>query len=227
MIPGPFHPRFEDLPAVLPLFPLQGALLLPWGKLPLNVFEPRYLAMVQDSLAMGRTIGMIQPRQRDAAVGSGDPASNPAPLYGVGCAGRVSSFSETEDGRLLITLTGLARFAVAEERPMRRGYRLAVPDYAPYRADLEPVSDVEIPRQALMAALTSYAEREELPINVKIFQELKAPEFVTALCMVCPFDVPEKQALLEADGLAARAEMLLMLLTMAGYAGSGDSTSRQ
>lgn len=221
MIPGPFHPRFEDLPALVPVFPLQGALLLPWGRLPLNIFEPRYLAMVQDALGMGRMIGMIQPRRREPGAGSGDPVDSPAPLYDVGCLGRISSFNETEDGRIQITLSGQLRFRVAEERPLRQGYRLVVPDYTDFRADLEPSSEAVIPREALMAALAGYAAREELPLNVKILQDLKAPELVTALCMICPFGVPEKQALLEADGLVGRAEMLLTLLTMAGYANGG------
>lgn len=227
MMPGPFHPRFEDLPPLLPVFPLQGALLLPWGKMPLNIFEPRYLAMIQDALGLGRMIGMIQPRRRDPGVGTGDPADNPTPLYTIGCVGRISSFSETDDGRLLVTLTGLLRFRVGDERPPRRGYRLVAPDYAPYRADLDPPPDAAIPRQDIMTALAGYVAREELPLNLKVFEDLKAPELITALSMLCPFGVPEKQALLEAESLEARAGMLLTLLQMAGYAGGGDPKARQ
>ena len=227
MMPGPFHPRFEDLPSLLPVFPLQGALLLPWGKLPLNVFEPRYLTMIQDALGLGRMIGMVQPRRRDPGMGSGDPAENPAPLYGVGCAGRITNFAETDDGRLLITLTGLTRFRVHEERPPRRGYRQVVPDYTPYRVDLDPPPDMDIPRKAIMTALAGYVAREELPLNMKVFDDLKAPELITALSMLCPFGVAEKQALLEAETPKARADMLLTLLEMASYAGGGDPKARQ
>ncbi|WP_254073416.1 LON peptidase substrate-binding domain-containing protein, partial [Acidisphaera sp. S103] len=125
-----FHPQPEDLPAEFAVFPLPGALLLPRGKLPLNIFEPRYLAMVQDSLAAGRMFGMIQPD-------SNAPASGDEPgLYRIGCLGRLSSFSETDDGRLLITLTGLARFTIAAELPMQRGYRRVRGDFSRYTEDM-------------------------------------------------------------------------------------------
>jgi hypothetical protein len=123
-----FHPAFEDLPPEIAVFPLAGALLLPQARLPLNIFEPRYLAMTLDSLAAGRMFGMIQPQP-------GAPAGETGPgLFRTGCLGRLSSFSETEDGRLLITLTGVVRFLVAEELPMRRGYRRVRADYTPFRA---------------------------------------------------------------------------------------------
>ena len=121
-----FHPRLEDLPTEFPVFPLPGALLLPRGKLPLNIFEPRYLAMVEDALAAGRMFGMIQP---DPHL----PESDTGPgLFRVGCLGRLSSFSETDDGRYLITLTGLLRFTIAEELAMRRGYRSATKPPTPH-----------------------------------------------------------------------------------------------
>jgi Lon protease-like protein len=228
MMPGPFHPRFEDLPTVLPVFPLQGAMVLPWGKLPLNIFEPRYLAMIQDALGAGRMIGMIQPRRRTAEVGTGDPPNRPLPLYDVGCLGRLTNFAETEDGRFLITLTGVLRFRIAEEPPGRRGYRVVVPDYAPFRADLDPPPAEEIPRHRLMTAMAGYVTREELPLNVKVFEDLKEPELVTTLCMLCPFEVSEKQALLEAPTLGERARMLLALLEMASFAATaGDPGTRQ
>ena len=121
-----FHPRPQDLPAEFPVFPLAGALLLPGGRLPLNIFEPRYLAMVEDSLGAGRVFGMIQPdpQQPDSETGPG--------LYRVGCFGRLSSFGETDDGRYLITLTGLIRFNVVAELAMGRGYRQLRGDFSPY-----------------------------------------------------------------------------------------------
>ena len=127
---APFHPRREDLPEVFPIFPLAGALLLPRGRLPLNIFEPRYLALTEDSLAAGRMFGMIQP---DLARPEGP--SGPA-TFRVGCLGRLSSFSETDDGRYLISLAGLIRFRVAEEKEMRRGYRRIRADYAGFEDDL-------------------------------------------------------------------------------------------
>src|SRR5579872_261431 len=113
----PFHPRVDELPGEFPVFPLPGALLLPRGKLPLNIFEPRYLAMTEDALGAGRMLAMIQP---DANL---PETANGTALFRVGCLGRLSSFSETDDGRYLITLTGVIRFAIAEEIGMRRGYR--------------------------------------------------------------------------------------------------------
>ena len=125
-----FHPRVEDLPGEFPVFPLPGALLLPRGKLPLNIFEPRYLAMTEDALGQGRMFGMIQP---DPIL----PETDTGPgLFRVGCLGRLSSFSETDDGRYLITLTGVIRFAIAAEVAMRRGYRRVRGDCTPYLADL-------------------------------------------------------------------------------------------
>src|SRR5690242_10468475 len=126
-----FHPRVEDLPGEFPVFPLSGALLLPRGKLPLRIFEPRYLAMTEDALGQGRMFGMIQPDPSQAETPTGPG------LFRVGCLGRLSSFSETDEGHYLITLTGVIRFGVAHEIDMRRGYRRVRGNFEPYRADLE------------------------------------------------------------------------------------------
>src|SRR5690554_4978178 len=128
-----FTPSFEDLPEVLPIFPLPGALLLPGGQLPLNIFEPRYLAMTSAALAGPRLIGMVQPIPREGESNGQDGGS--WPVFGTGCAGRITSFGETDDGRYLITLTGLLRFKVAEELPLHDGYRRVRPDWSDYRND--------------------------------------------------------------------------------------------
>lgn len=205
----PFHPTFDALPAEIPVFPLSGALLLPEGRLPLNIFEPRYLAMVQDSLGGGRMFGMVQ----------GDPAlprqgSEPQ-LYRVGCLGRVSSFAETEDGRLLITLTGVIRYRITGEIEGRRGYRRVRADYAEFAADL----DLAAPRPALdraqlLGALRPYFRARGIEANWEAIEETGDATLVTTLSMVCPFDVREKQALLEAPGVEDRARMLIALLQM-------------
>ena len=150
-----FEPRPEDLPRDFPVFPLPGALLLPRGKLPLNIFEPRYLAMTEDALGAGRVFGMIQPDPR-LPEGPNGPG-----LYRVGCLGRLVSFSETDDGRYLITLLGLSRFAVSEELPMRRGYRRVQADFSPFLADLAAVADAAAgyDRAALLQALRAYFGR--------------------------------------------------------------------
>ncbi|SUE62855.1 LON peptidase substrate-binding domain-containing protein [Roseomonas gilardii] len=209
-----FHPRPDSLPEEIAVFPLTGALLLPQGRLPLNIFEPRYLALVQDSLCHGRLFGMIQP----------DPAAakaSPSVLYGTGCLGRVSSFSETEDGRLLITLTGLLRFQVRQELPLHPdGYRRVRADYRPWLADLDSGgAEPPIDRPALMSALRPYFQARRIEANWEAIEKLPDPMLVTTLAMVCPFDPREKQALLEAPTPEDRARTLVALLQMDAFGG--------
>ncbi len=206
-----------ELPLSLPVFPLPGALLLPRGRLPLNVFEPRYLAMVEDSLAAGRMFGMIQPN--DSAPG-GDTGPG---LYRIGCLGRLSHFSETEDGRFLITLTGVARFRVQSELPTRRGYRRVQADYASFAADLEPGRKLALDRAALIAALRPYFRLHGIDANWEAIEAMPAEMLVVTLAMLCPFDTAEKQALLEAPTETDRAADLLALLRMAVHEAAGGS----
>lgn len=213
----PFHPRPEDLPRVLPVFPLAGALLLPQGKLPLNIFEPRYLALVQDCLGWGRIIGMIQPNP----LGSGpkDP-----PLFDTGCAGRISAFSETDDGRLLITLTGVSRFRVAEEIEGARGYRRVMADWSAFEEDLTLDPEVTLDRPRLLAALKPYLKLHSMELNWKAVEAAADLPLTVSLAMLCPFEAREKQALLEAPTPSVRAETLIALMEMAlaeSYGGAG------
>jgi len=210
---NPFHPAPEQLPAEIAVFPLSGTLLLPGGKLPLNIFEPRYLAMVLDSLAEGRMLGMIQGNPAAPTTAQGEA------LYQVGCLGRVSSFSETEDGRLLITLTGLVRFRVAEELPPRRGYRRVRANYGPYLDDLDLPEPGDLPREAILAALKPYFAAKGIDANWSAIEQMSCPSLVTTLSMVCPFAVAEKQALLEAATATERADDLIALLRMAALGG--------
>ena len=204
-----FHPRPEDLPGEFAVFPLAGALLLPRGRLPLNIFEPRYLAMVEDSLASRRMFAMIQP---DPNLPPGD--TGPA-LYRIGCLGRLSSFSETDDGRFLITLTGLARFNVAAEIGMGRGYRRVRGDFAPYLGDLDMTTQpIGMERDTLLAALRTYFSRRNFEANWDAVRRMPDDALVTTLCMICPFEPAEKQALLEAASGVDRAATLLALLQM-------------
>ena len=203
---SPFDPRYEHLPASLPIFPLPGALLLPGGRMPLNIFEPRYLNMVSDALAGDRLIGMIQPSQD-----SEDPGT--AATYRTGCAGRIVAFSETEDGRYLITLAGLIRFDAARELPLEEGYRRVVPDFERFRDDLSEDSD-DIDRESLLDALRAYFEVSGLDGDWSAVEKAADESLVTSLAMACPFDPPEKQALLEAMTLSERAETLITILRM-------------
>lgn len=214
-----FHPQLEDLPNEFAVFPLTGVLLLPRGKLPLNLFERRYLAMASDSLATGRMFGMIQPDPNAPTPDAAAEAPDEPGLYRVGCLGRVSSFSETDDGRLLVTLTGLVRFTVDSETLGHRGYRRVRGDFARYIDDLGlPRSAVEIEREKLLTALRGYFARRNVDANWDAIRGLSDDGLVTTLSMACPFEAVEKQALLEAPTDADRAATLLALLQM-GAAG--------
>ena len=207
----------NGLPEIFPIFPLTGALLLPHGRLPLNVFELRYVAMTEDSLAAGRMFGMIQPDP-------GRPAGPTGPAtFRVGCLGRLTSFSETDDGRYLITLAGMARFRVAEEVEMRRGYRRVRADYTGFTDDLRPLrDDIGIARDDLVRELRAYFGRSGLDANWQAIERMPDAKLVVTLCMVCPFGPPEKQALLEAPTVQDRAQALYALLRMGGREGESD-----
>jgi len=204
-------PSLGDLPREIPIFPLTGALLLPHGRLPLNVFEPRYKAMVEDALASGRVFGMIQPDPTLPATPNG-PA-----LYRVGCLGRLSSFSETEDNRMLISITGLIRFEVTAEVEARRGYRRVAYDFARFIDDLREGPAPTPRRGAIVAALRAYFAARGFDANWEAIDQMEDHELVVTLCMVCPFEPSEKQALLEAPDPASRADTLLALLQMGAH----------
>jgi uncharacterized protein len=201
------------LPEVLPVFPLTGILLLPRGRLPLNVFEPRYLAMVRDALGGERLIGMIQPSepQRDNL---GQGALNP-PLYPIGCAGRITQFAETDDNRFLITLTGVSRFRIVEELPLLSGYRRVVPDWRSFSRDLETGGEARFDRDRLIRGLKGYFAQRQLSADWNAIDKAPSEYLVTSIAMACPFAPSEKQALLEAADLDERAGLLTALVEMA------------
>ncbi len=205
-----------ELPTEFAVFPLPGAVLLPGGRLPLNIFEPRYLNMVDDVLGEGRIIGMIQPDQARGRTPTGPG------LYKVGCLGRITSFSETDDGRYLITLAGLTRFAVSVELELQRGYRRVRADLARFKADLEP-EDRRIERDGLLLALRAYFAARGFDANWDAINEMPDSLLVATLSMVCPFEPSEKQALLEAAGIEERTRTLLVLLQMGAHATESDS----
>jgi len=201
-----FEPRFEDLPALLPIFPLTGVLLLPRGRLPLNIFEPRYLAMTQHALGHGRLLGMIQPQE-----GQGD-AGDP-PVYRTGCAGRIVEFGETPDGRFLLTLKGVARFDIASEPPRHELFRQIVPDWRRWRDDLEE-DEEDVDRERMIAALTPFFERHGIGADPEVLTKAPIEHLVNSLAMACPFSPREKQALLEAQRTSERAKVLTALVQM-------------
>jgi Lon protease-like protein len=204
-----------DLPAVIPVFPLTGALLLPKTRLPLNIFEPRYLAMVDAAIGSYRMIGMIQPK----IPGEEEDSAKRPPLTAVGCAGRIVEYSETDDGRYLITLLGIARFRVAGERDSQAAFRQVAADYSDFSRDLklesEAVAEAALSRDKLVRALKPYLTEHAMQTDWKSIEEAPAETLVNALSMLCPFDAREKQALLEAPTVRERGEALIALLEMA------------
>jgi Lon protease-like protein len=213
----PGYSRIGDLPAELPIFPLTGVLLLPRGRLPLNIFEPRYLAMFDDAICGSRLIGMIQP---SSAKDDPAEAASQAGLYAVGCAGRITSFNETGDGRYMVALDGVARFRIAQELPLQRGYRRVVPDWTPFAVDLTE-EDAAIDRARLIELLQAYFQQQQLSANWEAIGQAPDERLLTSLAMVCPFAPSEKQALLEADCLSDRARLMMALLEIA-IAGDGE-----
>jgi Lon protease-like protein len=222
---SPFRdPRSGGLPVEIPVFPLQSALLLPGGRLPLNIFEPRYMAMVEDALGIGRVLGMVLP----------DPAypriQDRSTIYRTGCLGRIASFSETDDGRYLITLLGLLRYHVVEELPDHpSGYRRVRADFAPFLADLDPppVGDqAQGPRAALLEALRPYFAARHIEADWSAIERMATPALVTTLCMICPFDGREQQALLEAADSLERATRLVALLRIDANPSSSSAGQR-
>ncbi len=222
---SPVQTRFEDLPAELPIFPLSGALLLPWGRLPLNIFEPRYLNMILDALGSGRVIGMVQPNYDKASDSDEETKQQQiaSPIYKIGCAGRIASFEETEDGRLHVTLKGLIRFRVMEELEGRRGYRRVKPAYADFKTDLDVPPKFDLDRDVLLDRLKRYIEAQAMPISLEVIKGLSDATLVMSLCMICPFDPREKQALLESATMQERTEALLTLLQMGIFDSGGAS----
>jgi len=198
-------PSLESLPRVIPVFPLP-ALLLPRGRLPLNIFEPRYLAMIDDALRHSRVIGMIQPSDPDVKV---------PPLYPVGCLGRLTEWRETGDGRLHITLTGLIRFRVAAELQTMTPYRQVEAAYDTFAGDLETCCEQGIDRDRLGQSLKTYFKQRKIDDYWESIEQVSCEVLVNSLAMICPFDIAEKQALLEAPALADRAELLTALIEMA------------
>jgi uncharacterized protein len=205
MVASPFK-KAQDLPLVIPLFPLDGALLLPHAQLPLQVFEPRYIAMVDEAMAGERIIGMVQTRP------GGDP-ERPS-LQPIGCAGKITTFAETSDGRYLITLTGLSRFALREEIAVPTPYRQGRVDFIVFENDLQPPSDEEegFDRLRLLGALRDYLERRSLDVDWETAKAAPAEALINSLSMALPFDAAEKQALLEAPALQERRDTLVALM---------------
>ncbi len=198
--------KYGDLPDLIPVFPLPGALLLPRARLPLHLFEPRYLQMFDDALkTRGRFIGMVQPNE---AHGAG--------LHKIGCAGRITQFSETEDGRYMITLTGISRFRIVQESESFTPYRRCQVSWEGFSQDLGACEkDAGLERSAFFALLGRYFEARGLSADWETLQEAEDELMINSLSMMLDFEPEDKQALLEAPCLATRRETLITLIEFA------------
>ncbi len=215
--------RPSDLPAQLPVFPLRGTILLPRSGLPLNVFEPRYLALLDDVIAGSRVLGIIQPMPGEDGE---SPPGKSIGLRRVGCAGRVTAFQELDDGRLVITLTGIARFDVVEEIATAKPYRMVHASYERFAADLnEGLGEDRVDRETLLRVLRTYLDANRLKADWNAIQRSPSELLVNALSVMSPYGAEEKQALLEADDLKARADVLVALAEMelASTSGTGGT----
>lgn len=203
----------EDLPSEARLFPLSGAFLLPGSVLPLSIFEPRYLELFDDALAGDRVVAMVQPNY---VTGDKKPVDD---LCNVGTLGRIISIAESGDGRYVVSVAGICRFRIKEEKSVDKPYRVA--EISPFIKDLaDPSSEADEYRSQLLAHFMSYIENNDIEVDTDDYQQLKVPDLVNILSSLVPFDIAEKQALLEAD-YKARVETLIALLEM-GYSSGGD-----
>ena len=213
MAPIDRYRRPADLPPRIALFPLRGAILLPRATLPLNVFEPRYLAMLEDVIAGSRIIGVIQPGEFDEKAES--PAGKTGALKRVGCAGRVTAYQELDDGRLVITLTGVARYEIIDEASTAKPYRVASVSYDRFAQDFNKgLGEEQVDRANLLRVLRSYLEQNNLKTDWNAIQRAPSEYLINALCVMSPYGPEEKQALLEASDLKARADVLVALAEM-------------
>jgi Lon protease-like protein len=213
-----------DLPQRIPVFPLRGAIVLPRATLPLNVFEPRYLAMVNDAMSTARVIGMVQPDGGEEE----SPVGRTVPLRRIGCAGRITSYQELDDGRLLITLTGIARFTLRDEVVLEKPYRICTVAYDQFAGDFDAgAGEDAVDRQGFLKALKTYLDARNLKADWSAVSKSSNEVLINSLAIVSPYGPEEKQALLEAVDLKARAEMLVALAEMelaaAGAGGSGST----
>jgi len=215
----PFAVAFDELPKDLIVFPLPGALLLPHGRLPLNIFEERYLNMVEDALAERRTFGMVQTREPHAGL-----VPEGAPLFDIGCAGRIISFAETGDGRIVLTLEGMCRFRILREVAPGRGYRRMHVDYASFRTDMDD-DGWKLDRDSFLELLRTYLDVRGIKIDWEALSRAPDRLLVATLGMMCPFDLKEKQALIEASNAQEMTDVLRSLMQMS-ILGDEQSTAR-
>lgn len=224
MVVQKFSERYQspaDLPQRIPMFPLRGAILLPRATLPLNIFEPRYLQMVDDVMSTSRVLGLVQPDGGEEE----SPAGRTVPLRRIGCAGRITAYQELDDGRLHVTLTGIVRFTLAAEVPFDKPYRICTVSYDKFLDDFTAdAGDDTVDREGLLKALKAFLEARNLKADWSAVSKSSNESLVNTLAIASPFGPEEKQALLEAADLKTRAEFLVALAEMELAAGAGGGS---
>lgn len=225
MAPTDRYRRPADLPQRIPVFPLRGVILLPRAVLPLSIYETRYLAMLEDIVAGDRIVGIVQPERSESDEES--PQGKDVSLRTIGCAGRLTAFQELDDDRVLVTVTGVARFGLVSERPTEKPYRIFEVDYDRFSDDfLEGVGEDRVDRSTLLRVLRDYLEAHKLRADWRAILSAPSEYLVNSLSVVCPYGPEEKQALLEAEDLKTRAEVLVALAEMelaSSESGSGGA----
>jgi uncharacterized protein len=222
------YKRPADLPPRLAVFPLRGAILLPRATLPLNVFEPRYLAMIDDAMSGSRIIGIVQPAGRDDGDEPESPEGKSIGLRHVGCAGRITSYQEMDDGRLIITLTGVARFEIVDEAVTAKAYRTVTASYDRYAQDFTiGLGEDQVDRANLLRVLRSYLDTNRLKADWNAVLRASSEFLINVLAVMCPYGPEEKQALLEAPDLKTRADVLVALAEMELASGGDSGTTLQ
>lgn len=208
---NPFFPRFPDLPRELPVFPLAGAVVMPGVQLPLNIFEPRYLNLVQAALASDHLIGMVQPR-------GGDAFEDAPPLHRIGCAGRITSYSETNDGRIILVLSGLCRFEIEAELPLQEGFRRVRPRWERFAADYRDEEATLPERERFLGSLRKFCDRRSVEVPWDDLGKMADGDLVNLLCAHLPLEPDDKQALIETVDLGERAILMRGLMDMSALA---------
>ena len=210
----------KDIPTTFPIFPLTGAVLFPQMRLPLNIFEPRYLNLIDAVLAGSRYVGMLQPRIKKQEMDADD-----GEIYDVGCLGRLTAFAETEDGRYMVTLTGITRFRITSELAVKDGYRSVLANLKEFNLDPDLASaNSQFNRGEFMETLKTYLTALGAEENQETFEHADDQELVTTVAMLAPFTPEEKQAVLECSGLCDQASMVSAIMEMATYGGGPDNT---
>jgi Lon protease-like protein len=220
--------RPADLTPRIPIFPLRGAILLPRATLPLNVFEPRYLEMLDDVMSGDRLIGIIQPAADASSDDEESPLADSVGLRRVGCVGRVTNYQEVDHARLVITLTGITRYEILDEAVTDLPYRVASVSYDRFASDLnEGLGEDQVDRGNLLRVLRSYLDANKLEADWAAIQRASSEFLINALCVMCPYGPEEKQALLEADDLKRRADVLVALAEMELASSGGNGNTLQ